>query len=237
MKHDEEIQNLRERLTQLRQALKSPSRSKTPTKARTPINTSRNVSPNASNNYTPLSKKSSISKISDISVASSVNVSVNSYYIPLSVASSKQSIRNKSKSPLREIQLEADQIQNALQQEIEMKIEICEKLESSVEQLKELLQEKKQERRNELDKNIVLHTYVIKYNNNKTDLDLFNKEIENIKNRIEKLKRQTAEIRQSEEIIKGEINSYNVANKELRNENTVMKVKLFFKFISSKIKK
>ena len=223
MKHGEDMENLRDRLTQLRNALKPPLRCKTPTKAKSTINTSRDVSPTKINNYTPLSKNSSTSKVTDYSVESSVNSS----FIQRSVSYSRKSDIEKSKTSVKDMEEEANKLQSILQEEIETKIELLEKLESNVEQFKYLLDLKKQERRTEVDKNIVLHAYVIKHTNNKADFDTLNREIDNIKARLGKLREETSQLRGAEEIIKGEIDYLNAKSKELRNDNTIMKVKNF----------
>jgi hypothetical protein len=229
MKHAEKenIENLRERLYKLRQALKPPERCKTPTQPIKSINTSRspsrNVSPNKPfNNYTPI-MKSSASKASEISV----NSSVNSSYILKTVSSrrSDKSTDKSTKSSVNEIRDESEEIKKILAVEIENKIELLGKLENSVEKLMYLIAIKKQERRTEVDRNVFLYNYVIKHNNNKADLDVLNAEIENFKTRLEKLKDETFEIRSNEEGIKMEIDKFNSLIKEVRNDNTVMKVR------------
>jgi chromosome segregation ATPase len=220
------INDLILRLDKLRQAIKSKSRSRTPTRPTSSKpnskSQSRNVTPGKISNYKPLILHTP-SKTSEKSVSSS---GASYSYIPKSIVSRK-SERSYDRTPKKSIENlaeDSERIKLDLSNEIEKKIEYSGQLEDRIEKFNYLLDIVRQER-SLLDKNLALHNYVIKHTVKKSELETLSTEVDNLKSKLRNLKDQTAEIRSHEERMRLEIEKINGSIKDLKNENTIIKVR------------
>ena len=194
-----EIENLKNRLNKLREALKSGnSRFSTPTQSRsnaksrdtspTPKAKSKDNTPTREKKLSPLTReimlspltKGSAWKNTPKSKSPSESISGESSSIFSKQSNPRRSTVNISASPDRkqmmrnnsQVQEMSDKIEKLRQtlfEEINSKIQTLGNLQSSVENLKYQLSNKKQEKKSEVDKNLCLNVYVFRNINNDTN--------------------------------------------------------------------
>ena len=238
MNHKKEIENLKNRLTQLRQALKSGnSRCSTPTQSRSKAN-SRDVSPTREIKLSPLTrssawKNSNNSKSPSASTTPEVSSIFSKKSNPRIIrknANESHGLRpmTRNKSQVQEMSDKTDKLRISLSEEINTKIRVLGNLQDSVEHLKYLLANKKNEMRSELDKNLFLNVYLIKNSHNETgnrgSFEQINRDIENMKIRLDLLRNETDDVYSEVVSAKDSIDMINPLMNKMKNDNTVIKV-------------
>jgi len=222
----DKIDDLKDRINKLRQVIKSKSRSRTPTRPTFSVSNSkspsRNATPGKISNYKPILLHTPSKTSEQIDSSSGASPS----YIPKSIQSrrSERSYDITPKKSIENLAEESEKIKLNLSSEIEKKIEYSAKIEERIEKLNYLFEIVRQER-SQLDKNLALHNYVIKHTVKKSELETLSTDVENLKSKLRNIKDQTAEIRSHEERMRLEVEKINGLIKDLKNDNTIIKVR------------